>query len=170
MALIKTLGIGIVESTDDPNNIETLQSGHGFTKIKTSDGTKEWDYYPSNNDGEKWVKRVSYKSYTCLVTQTGTDAPIPTVLSNNLESAFGDDPLWSRTDVGKYQIYLEDGFPQDKTVLFIQGSNDGDTSSAITIEKLYRIDNNTINCIVSVNGSYYDGVLNNTSIEIRVYD
>lgn len=104
----------------------------------------------------------SYKVYTALVNQTGTNEPVVTVLENTLGMPLGI----SRVGVGNYNFNNGNGpFSYGKTVCFIQGSHDGDTSSAVIMEKLYRIDSETVRIVVP-----YDSVLNNTSIEIRVYD
>jgi hypothetical protein len=87
-------------------------------------------------------------------------APVATVLENTIGN------IWFiYNGVNQFEAKSNDLFTEDKTILFIQGSNDGDTSSASILNNLYHIDSNTINCIVSLGGN-----LNKTSIEIRVYN
>ena len=52
-----------------------------------------------------------YKVYTALLSQSGTDAPVATVLENTL----GGDIVWTRTDIGKYKGVIEGGFDANKT-------------------------------------------------------
>jgi hypothetical protein len=55
----------------------------------------------------------SYKVYTALLTQTGTDAPVATVLENSL----GGTPVWYRNDVGSYIIELIGAFTTNQTII-----------------------------------------------------
>ncbi len=55
---------------------------------------------------------VPYKVYTALLTQSGTDAPVATVLENTL-----GDIVWTRTGVGQYSGTLIGGFTTDKTFI-----------------------------------------------------
>ena len=112
---------------------------------------------------KKWLGLSEYKVYSALLSQVSTDAPTAIILENTLGN------LWfNYTGVGQYEIKNDANlFKNDKTFLIIQGSHDGDINSAIIIDKLYYKDSNTINCIV---GAGWDGLLNKTSIEIRVYN
>lgn len=101
-----------------------------------------------------------YKVYTALLTQSGTNPPVATVLENTIGNIW-----WSYNGVNQFEVKSNDLFTEDKTILFIQGSNDGDTSSSSILNNLYHIDSDTINCVVSSGGN-----LNRTSIEIRVYN
>lgn len=56
----------------------------------------------------------SYLVYTALLTQSGTDAPVATVLENTL----GVVPVWSYDDVGYYKLTSAGIFTDNKT--FIQ--------------------------------------------------
>ena len=105
---------------------------------------------------------VGYKVYTALLSQTGTNAPTAIVLENTLGTI-----SFSYNGVGDYAINSSALFTADKTVLFIQGSNDGDINSAIISDKLYHNTSSIINCITSGSAN---GTLNKTSIEIRVYN
>ena len=51
------------------------------------------------------------KVYKALLTQTGTDAPVATVLVNTLSGT----PAWSRVSVGYYKLTLASEFTNDKT-------------------------------------------------------
>jgi len=53
------------------------------------------------------------KVYRALLTQTGTDAPVATVLENTL----GGTPLFGYTGVGEYTVTLVGGFPANKVAI-----------------------------------------------------
>ena len=50
---------------------------------------------------------VGVKVYRALLTQTGTDAPVATVLENTL----GGEVVWTRDDIGLYTGTLAGAFP-----------------------------------------------------------
>lgn len=52
-----------------------------------------------------------YKIYRALLTQTGTDAPVATVLENTL-----GDIVWTRSGVGHYIGVLAGAFTANKTI------------------------------------------------------
>jgi len=58
------------------------------------------------------IQQLPYKVYTALLTQTGTDAPVATVLENTL-----GDIVWSRVNVGVYLGTLNGAFLSDKTFI-----------------------------------------------------
>ena len=106
-----------------------------------------------------------YKVYTALLTQTGTDAPVATVLENTL----GGTVVWSYNAVGSYIANLNGAFVEGKTAVIFQ-YNYGDTVNAsYTINTIDQApDNIYLNTYDS--GTPDDGLLNNDMIEIRVYD
>ena len=59
---------------------------------------------------------VGYKSYTALLTQSGGDAPVATVLRNDT----GQVLTWARTGVGTYTLTSSVAlFDNDKTAVFV---------------------------------------------------
>ena len=102
-----------------------------------------------------------YKVYTAVLTQTGTNPPVATILENTL----GFVPGWSYTGFGgNYTLTQAGGFPIGSTwVVINQGqSNGSDFISAV---------NETEETIVvrTDSGGSADDILSNTSFEIRVY-
>ena len=107
---------------------------------------------------------LPYKVYTALLTQTGTDAPVATVLENTL----GGTVVWSYNDVGDYIATLSGAFISGKTFLIVTNANvasDGNTlglywltSDLLSLTTANELDALTNNIMV-----------NETSIEIRVY-
>ena len=65
----------------------------------------------------------SYTAYAALLTQTGTDAPVATVLYNNTSATF----TWTRFGAGQYRVEANTSvFTEDKTAaVFNLGSTNG---------------------------------------------
>lgn len=103
-----------------------------------------------------------YKVYTALLSQSGTDAPVATVLENTL----GGDVIWSYDDAGYYTGTLTGSFINEKTFCLIQNYY----TSPGNINYFYRNNNNTLIVETKVSGVGEDGELFQTSIEIRVYN
>ncbi len=103
-------------------------------------------------------QEAPYKVYVALLNQTGTDAPVATVLENTLDGV----PVWGYVNVANYNATLNGAFPSGKTfVIFQTGSND----------LLYRFDcdRSNDNIITILNSEGSDSELINRAIEIRVY-
>lgn len=69
----------------------------------------------------------SPKVYRALLSQSGTDAPVATVLKNTL----GGTPVWTRANVGNYRLTLAGAFPSAKT--FILAIPDSENSNANSV-------------------------------------
>ena len=111
---------------------------------------------------------VPYKVYTALLNQTGTDAPVATVLENTL----GGTPTWSREGVGQYKITLTGLLPVDKTVMFFTLHNN--TQYPIGISDINYAgspnDNSRQFRIKDIpTDTFQDGIAALSCIEIRVY-
>lgn len=102
-----------------------------------------------------------YKVYTALMTQGGTNPPVATVLENTL----GGNITWSYNDVGFYSATLTGAFLLNKTTSTISVTN-GDTSLCIV-----RVNDNQVDLtsrdFSNVPGN---GIINNCTLEIRVYN
>ena len=103
----------------------------------------------------------SYKVYTALLTQSGTDAPVATVLENTL----GEDITFSYATTGVYNIVSTTLIDLDKVVIFIQNSGQ-------TIFEVYPNGANDFRIITYLfdTPSTADELLYLTPIEIRVYN
>lgn len=110
-----------------------------------------------------------YKVYTALLTQSGTDAPVATVLENTL-----GDIVWSRFDTGIYQGTLIGAFKDNKTYTNSKYQSFDDGAIVYTINKLLGDENavivTTLTYVAVVPAESTDGGLINTPIEIRVYN
>jgi hypothetical protein len=130
------------------------------------------------------VLLLGYRSYTALLTQSGTDAPVATVLENTIgEITFTRDYL-----PGEYGFETANGFPLDKTFipgfgrLFLQSKNyspivSGGASGDPEILGYYTLylypDDNTIyTTFIDLDGNFVDLSYFNAEIpiEIRVYN
>lgn len=112
--------------------------------------------------------RIPYKIYVATVSQTGENDPVAVVLENT----FGGELVWSRMDVGQYEITLSDAFPDmDKVIFFAQNSqNIADADSyAIHIKKDTSSENFLQIETLLARVSTSDDVMHKASIEIRVY-
>lgn len=132
------------------------------TDFNDSDKTKNYlisalkDYILSGLDTRP------YKVYTALLEQDLTGAPVATVLENTL----GGTVVWSRLDPGEYQATVSGLFTLNKTM--IQISSNSGQGNTVTF---FAADTNTID-LGTADDSFTlaDNLLNNTPIEIRVYN
>jgi len=79
---------------------------------------------------------VGVKAYRALLTQTGTDAPVATVLENTL----GGTPVWERSTFGTYTLTLTGAFVGQVVPINTSGKFAGDALSAMVGD---RTDDNT---------------------------
>lgn len=105
-----------------------------------------------------------YKSYVVTISQGGTSNPTVTVFENQLSGAI----VWARGSTGSYTGTLTGAFTASKTYFDI--SNNAATGASPNYFIINRIDANTVNLQSSVGSVATDGILNNMSLEIRVYN
>jgi len=105
---------------------------------------------------------VPYSSYTALLTQTSTDAPVATVLSSNLTGTF----TWARTDVGVYTLTASAAtFTANKTIVFL---NPGSSVSLVSVERTSDTVL-TVKTFVPSSGAAVDAAITNGAFEVRIY-
>jgi len=111
-----------------------------------------------NNEGGSYLK------YVALLTQSGEDDPVATVLENTLDGPV----VWTRVDVGDYTGTLNGAFTLNKSVGFLGtiGPSDGIN---VAIVNNNNFDINSCNVQTYNSLGERDGVLDGTFIEIRVY-
>lgn len=97
-----------------------------------------------------------YKVYTALLTQSGTDSPVATVLENTLEF----NPSWEYFETGKYGFNFPTPPDYNKIVIFI--------SNNLGYNYFYALNTDYNILIRTVSGG--DNEYDNTPIEIRVYN
>jgi hypothetical protein len=105
---------------------------------------------------------LGYTVYTAALIQTGTSAPVATVLQNTTGGTF----TWSYTNAGRYQIAVSGiTLPANKVAIFMSPST-GDQGLGGVITTTTQIN---VEQFSSGGGGYTDGMAAGTSIEIRIY-
>lgn len=100
-----------------------------------------------------------YKVYSALIKQTAANAPIITVLENNL----GGTIVWTRSETGVYIGTLTGAFPLGKTFVSCSSQYFGYTV-------MLRLDADTVSILTrSPSNTPTDGFLEHNAVEIRVY-
>ena len=100
---------------------------------------------------------LGYTTYTALITQAGTAAPVATILKNNTGATF----TWARTGSGTYTITASSNvFTNNKTLVFY---NLGEYTFA-SQQPWVRTSDTVIT--LPLGG---DGRITNGSFEIRIY-
>jgi hypothetical protein len=105
-----------------------------------------------------------YKVYAAILTQSGTNAPVASVLANTL----GGTVVWSYADTGQYSASLSSAFPAGK-VPTVNGMVSPETSTAVWTAFRSNDTVVTLKSLDGVGGSPTDNLLTSTLIEIRVY-
>lgn len=101
---------------------------------------------------------LGYKVYTALLTQTGTNAPVATVLQNT----FDDDFVWAYEGIGGYSV--SNAEITQNTITFF-GANGGNN----TAQSSSTIANQISYVVSSPEGMLDNGLLTKCPIEIRLY-
>lgn len=155
------------------NSSTGLQSGPISDEREfIKDTTKLFGKHNLNKYEESTPYTPPYKVYTALLTQTGTDAPVATVLENTL----GGAPVWTRIDVGEYRITLANTFTINKTwAIYTNAPMDDDITGNATIKFDFNFlhwNDGYLSLRTSNNSEdRQDDVLSSPiTIEIRVYD
>ena len=109
---------------------------------------------------------VPYKVYSAILTQQGTNAPIATVLVNEI-----GDIVWSRGGVGEYFATLNGAFIEGKTMVFVTPATN-ESYGGTFIRVVYDTDNGNYISQTTKTADHtpYDDELHFTGIEIRVYE
>ncbi|MCP4442787.1 MAG: hypothetical protein GY810_28110 [Aureispira sp.] len=127
---------------------------------KTTSGTNKTN--PTKNFTVDSVVQagLGYTVYTALLTQTGTGAPVATILKNNTGYTY----TWARTANGVYTITASgNAFTNNKTLVF--NNNGLSTTGFGFAPAIWTRTSDTV--ITTENGG--DGRLTNGSFEIRIY-
>lgn len=121
-------------------------------------GTSKLAY--KDSAGTETVVGPAYLVYTAILTQSGTDAPVATVLQNTL----GGSITWSRPGAGRYDGVKTGAFAASKTWLMLQNMGwDGNPQNTLT-----RIDDDTIELQIADGDDFIQDPFP-AFIEIRVY-
>jgi hypothetical protein len=174
----------VVSNIDSSMDLRIVCGGTQFIQIAgTSSGTASFAAGTDTNQvytfryvaSNLWILTITpsyisqeetYKVYSALLSQSGTNAPTVTVLQNTL----GDTPIWTRLTTGVYIGTFTNSYLALKTYLIVGSTTASYASSNAQIGfSGASSGSNTIGVYTNANGTQVDGVLDNTSIEIRVY-
>ena len=136
------------------------------TDFNDSDKTKNYLISELKNYILNGLDTRPYKVYTALLSQTGTNAPVATVLENTL----GGDVVWSYVDIGTFSGITIGKFLNNKTYLYINSASE--TGNMLDgLAGVSQISEDEINVItVTSDADVSNDILNQASIEIRVYN
>lgn len=164
-------GLGTVMSSDNPagtvidDSIAVNSTWEGNpTLINTVDPALNINLKNAATVVDKsWIR--PYKIYSAILNQSGTVAPVATVLENTIGAV-----IWSRSSAGTYLATLTGAFPNLKTQIFTQSVYNIDIDGTYA-GILYRYTDNQL-----ILNTRRDGLddpsdigFTNFSIEIRVY-
>ena len=106
---------------------------------------------------------IPYRVYTGLISQTGTNNPTVVVMENTIGNI-----VWTRNANGQYQGYLPGEFLAAKTFLLTSG--DYAINPTNQARQFFRSSDDYVSILTQINGIIADGLLDNTPIEIRIYN
>ena len=142
---------------------------NNFPLRPTLDGSEEI-YTQTSGVSEKFTLEQAkgyirpYKVYTALLTQSGINPPVATVLENTIGNI-----VWSYENLGVYSANLISGFPTDKTIVnilnVVKNASDSPNICSWAIN-----DSTDSKIIIQTESANFDDILYNTPIEIRVYN
>lgn len=104
----------------------------------------------------------SYLKYVALLSQSGTDAPVATVLENTL----GGTVVWTRNDAGDYTGTLAGAFTVNKTTVNVSIAS---SYFAYVLLSASTVDALSLYSTQAADGSGIDDAFDKAFIEIRVY-
>jgi len=170
----------IVLGSDADDNLKTKNFRIGKLKdyfisfVETIVGPQgpQGEVGPQGPPGQD-VDSRPYKVYTALLTQSGTNAPVATVLENTL-----GEITWTRGSFGQYTGNSSEILTLNKTLVFITDNYNcfsiPKPLSKITLEPHPSVDTilvlQTGGTSSEIHNGLLDDMLLNTPIEIRVYD
>ena len=171
VSILASSGITVYPSS---NNISvttssgvTVLSNVSNVSVTNSSGITVTESNVTYDNGIKTYNNVSYKKYIALLNQTGTNAPVATVLENTLDVNL----TWNYNLVGEYYT-TNSMFLRTKTSVIINQTSTQNIGIGAFITASTTPSDDTI--IISVYDPYnsfnnINGFLVNTYIEIRVY-
>lgn len=149
-----------------PSGTKFLGVDPAFTDITERKGAKvdrKTEYFSLEDLQDSISLGGDYKVYRAILTQTGTSAPVATVLENTV-----GDIVWTRNGQGFYKGTLSNAFDENKTFYYI---NSKKYLEDVTFSmELGNIDEVLIYSFNNAGTIGYDSYLFKTPIEIIVYN
>lgn len=121
-------------------------------------------------DDQQYMSVDGASIYRALLNQSGTDAPVPSVMYNTLPG----EPIWARSSAGVYTLTLRNAWLPGK-VWFIIGGQFKPQSGDFAYGEVIRTNNNTLTIktydvsLTGATSTLADDIVNNTSLEVRTY-
>ena len=109
---------------------------------------------------------ASYLTYVALLTQTGVNDPVPTILENTL----GGVPVWVRGTNGIYTCTLSGAFPLISTFIICGTNANGGSDFLYSIQSSGAPNSFILYTRTSDTNTLADGLLTYNPIEIRTYN
>jgi hypothetical protein len=135
--------------------------------VGLKDGRRDDEYLAGAITVEDLAAQIApepaYKVYTALLTQSGTDAPVATVLENTI-----GDIVWTRTSDGEYNGILNNAFVVGKSYYNLTMTSGGGLDVGQFVHNPTQSD--FISIATWSNDILTDELLSETPIEIRVYN
>jgi hypothetical protein len=153
------IGIGSKNIAITSSSGVTVLGGVSNVSVTNSSGITVTESNVSYDNGIKTLNSVTYKKYIALLKQTGTNAPVATIIENTLTSEI----IWTYNGVGDYTGTLTGEFTQYKTTIYHNNTAQGFTY--VNWQNEDEIDIETWNTL----GVNSNGQLDYMTIEIRVY-
>ena len=125
---------------------------------KTTSGTNKTN--PTKNFTVDSVVQagLGYTVYTALLTQTGNNAPLATILKNNTNATL----TWSRVGNGDYNVTASSNlFTNNKTIVFVNAGSHSNTHN-VYWERVS-------DTVIKIKTHNSDNDLTNASFEVRIY-
>ena len=138
----------------------TVLAGISNVSVTNSSGITISESNVTYNNGIKSYNNLTYKKYIALLKQTGTTAPVATIIENTLTDLI----TWTYNGVGNYTGTLTSEFTQYKTLIFHNNTAQGFTY--VNWQNEDEIDVETWD----TTGASANGQLDYMTIEIRVYN
>ena len=124
---------------------------------------KGWLLLAISNSKFTIISTVPYKSYICLLSQSETNNPVPTIIENTI-----GDIVWSRADPGYYLGTLPGAFTVNKTIVLV-GTRWIYNGTGYVSGKEGSVDYCEIYTSTTIAGDGSDSIMTREYIEIRVY-
>lgn len=152
-----------------PEEYQQKSSGSYFPNDDDQSGLRDGQVTQADLNASLTANIFPYKKYIASLTQSGTGAPVATVLENSL----GATITWSRNDTGDYSgVASGDVFTANKTFIVdakqIEGG-DGLSGAIFAVASVSAISALTYTGRNLKTYSAADDVLSGTLFELRVY-
>jgi hypothetical protein len=154
--------------------VNTVDPAKTLIPVGLRDDRRDDDYLAGAISVEDLAAQIggssTYKVYTALLTQTGTNPPVATVLENTL----GGTLVWTRDSDGYYTATLAGAFPDENkfftlnSIIFLSIENI--VSVGWVNSNSFIVYSSFWNGVIPTAYTPQDDILYNYPIEIRVYN